>query len=108
MLTIYAAAMGRGKTKTHGALFGVMVPLAVLVIMSGVLNAKVTILGAHGLTQYSSLTGTPLLADLGMSWTICGSVWLFFFILGKTVDIGNVQESAWWRRNASAEIMFCG
>ena len=106
-LTIYAAAMGQGKTKNHGALICVMVPLTVLVIMSGVLNAKVTILGAHGLTQYSSLTGTPLLADLGMAWTICGSVWLFFFILAKAVDIGSAQESAWWRRNASAEIVFC-
>ena len=105
IMTLYAVGMLCGKTRNHGALFCVMLPYMVFVIMSGVLNGRVTIYGAHGMTQHSSPTGTPLIADLGMAWTICMSVWLFIFILGKAADIGDVLEAR--HPNQGAELVFC-
>ena len=107
ILTVYSAFMGSGRTKNHGALFCVLLPFAVLVIMCGVLNARVTIFGAHGLTQYSSLTNTPLIADLGIAWTVCGAVWLFMYIVGKAVDVSEEMERQ-GHDASSAAFVFCG
>jgi hypothetical protein len=111
VVSIYAMAMSWSKTNNYGAYCCVVLPFAVLVVLNGVINAKVTAYGAHGVTTYSSLTQTALLADVGQAWTICGSVWMFLFVFGKAVDIGMRMQHERVRRNSGGgwgiELVFC-
>jgi hypothetical protein len=111
VVSIYAMAMSWSKTNNYGAYCCVVLPFVVLVVLNGVINAKVTAYGAHGVTTYSSLTQTALLADVGQAWTICGSVWMFLFVFGKAVDIGMRMQHERVRRNSGGgwgiELVFC-